>query len=82
MPKTFKRIIVGYPTPSAQEIHGKKTSVHRMENEDLIHGKRGILQTFTHVLRTENPTFSVCFRIGESQHSFHYTVVFLRGKCR
>ena len=72
MPKTFKRIIVGYPTPSAQEIHGKKTSVHRTENEDWIHGKRGILQTFTHVLRTENPTF----------HSFHYTVVFLRGKCR
>ena len=59
-----------------------KISVHRTENEDWIHGKRGFLQTFTHVLRTENPTFSVRFRIGESQYSFHYKVVFLRGKCR
>ena len=50
--------------------------------KDWIHGKRGFLQTFTHVLRTENPTFSVRFRIGESQYSFHYKVVFLRGKCR
>ena len=53
-----------------------------MENEDWIQGKRGILQTFTHILRTENPTFSVRFRTGESQYLFHYTVVFLRGKCR
>ena len=53
-----------------------------MENEDWIQGKRGILQTFTHILRTENPTFSVRFRTGESQYLCHYTVVFLRGKCR
>ena len=62
--------------------HGKKTSVHRTENEDWIHGKRGKIQTFTHIFCTENPTFSVRFRIGESQYSFHYTVVFLRGKCK
>ena len=30
----------------------------------------------------KKPTFSMRFRIGESQFSFHYTVVFLRGKCR
>ena len=62
--------------------HGKKTSVHRTENEGWIHGKRGILLTFTRVLHTENPTFSVGFRIGEFQYSFHYPAVFLRGKCR
>ena len=62
--------------------HGKKTSVHRTENEDWIHGKRDILQTFTHVLRSENPTFSVRFRIGESQYSYHFTVVLPNGKCR
>ena len=52
------------------------------KNQRSPYGKRGFLQTFTHVLRTENPTFSVRFRIGESQYSFHYKVVFLRGKCR
>ena len=62
-------------TPSGAVIHAcvlrvtltaKKTSVHRTENEDWIHGKRDIFQKFTHVLRTENPTFSVRSRIGES----------------
>ena len=38
--------------------------------------------TFLLFCRTENATFSVRFRIGESQYSFHYTIVFLRGKCR
>ena len=36
------------------------------ENEDWIHGKRGILLTFTCVLHTEIPTFSERFHIGES----------------
>ena len=55
--------------------HGKKTSVHRTKNEGWIHRKRGNLLTFTRVLPTENPTFSARFRIGESQYSFHYSVV-------
>ena len=58
----------------------KKTGVHRTENEGLLHGKRGILQKFTHALRTENPTFSVRFRIAEYKYSFHCTVVFLRRR--
>ena len=42
---------------AVNNLHGKKTSVYRMENEDWIHGKRGILLTFTRVLRTENDIF-------------------------
>ena len=42
---------------AVNDLHGKKTSVYRMENEDWIHGKRGILLTFTRVLRTENDIF-------------------------
>ena len=59
----------------------KKTSVYRTENEGWIYGKRGNLLSFTRVLPMENPTFSARFPIGESQYSFHYSVVFLRGKC-
>ena len=56
----------------------KKLAFTVRKKEDWIHGKRGILQTFTRVMRTENPTFSARFRIGESLYLFHYTVVFLR----
>ena len=36
------------------------------EKEDWIHGKRGILLTFTCVLHTKIPKFSERFHIGES----------------
>ena len=62
-------------------VHGKKlaftvrkTKIEFKENGAFY--KR--LPTFC----VENPTFSVRFRTGESQYLFHYTVVFLRGKCR
>ena len=47
---------------AVDDLNGKKISVYRMENEDWIHGERGILLKFTFVLHTENPTFSVRFQ--------------------
>ena len=75
------------PVPASQlvTLEKKLKQVHGKKAKHSPYGKRklcGNFLTFTCVLPTENPTFAVRFRIGESQYSFHYSVVFLCGNCR